>query len=230
MTIDYREFWNKKILGWEEGRYDLSSSNSASLLERIADYASRSLRYRQTLVIDLLGNRLSGRPVVEVGCGSGLLATKFISAGATSYLGVDLSDAAILEARRRVAVCGAGANISFQSADVRDLHSLPKHAIVVSTGLLDWLSDDELDYLFRWQHGADFLHSISERRLSAKQWLHRLYTYLAYGRRNGGYVPRYYSCSEIATRVGGRPVYIYRDRGLAFGVFLSSFDTGGPVG
>ena len=90
-----RTFWNNKILNWEAGRYGEREGVRKSILERLADRSSSSLQRRQQLAVDLIARHVKGRCITEIGCGSGLLAERLISAGAESYVGVDISDVAI---------------------------------------------------------------------------------------------------------------------------------------
>lgn len=199
------------------------SSRANNPIERIADRASSSLRHRQALMVSLLAPFLAQRNIVELGCGSGLLAAHFIAAGAKTYIGYDISDVAINAAREQQSNSNGRASIAFENRPVSDLQSLPEDPVVVSAGLLDWLSEDELDHLFGWQGDAEYLHSISEKRPSIVQWAHRIYTHLSYGRANGGYSPRYYKCEEMMRRIQRGDAHVYRDRALSFGAFISSF-------
>ena len=98
MKVDPKQFWENKILGWEKGRYECNQKNF-TMLERLANRASDSLRFRVDVTPDLIAPFIRGKRIVEVGCGSGLLAKRFIDSGATSYLGIDIAECAILKAR-----------------------------------------------------------------------------------------------------------------------------------
>jgi SAM-dependent methyltransferase len=230
--VDPRAFWNKKILLWEAGRYDVNGQSRNSSLERIADRSSNSLRHRQCLGVELISKKIEGRHIVELGCGSGMLAIPFIEAGASTYHGIDIADVAIEAAQARAAGYEQGGRISFEVAQVNTLSELNRDAIIVSLGLLDWLNDDELGNLIAQQGERDFLHSISEDSASLSQLLHRFYVHLAYGYRTGAYVPRYYHPKDIARLVAtqnDRPTYVYRDSILSFGALISSFPIGPEI-
>ena len=90
-------------------------ANDLTLFERNASdwwnsrsAAFRSLhsvnRFRVELLRDWLGTDLSGRVVVDLGCGGGLLAEPLVRAGAR-LIGVDISHGSLLAAREHV---GAG--------------------------------------------------------------------------------------------------------------------------
>lgn len=225
---DPKQFWEKKILGWETGRYYAASGEARGLLEKIGDWSSRSLRFRIQVALDLMRPHVRGKRVLELGCGSGLLARGFIEAGATEYLGIDIAESAIAGANGRKAAEGWGDNVQFRVDTVRDMPAI-SHDVVFSLGLLDWLNDDELDILFEKQGRADFLHAIAERRRSVQQWLHRNYVHVCYGWKTQGYVPRYFSVPEITQRAArwrSGPFHVYRDPRLSFGALISTCPIG----
>ena len=223
MSVDPRGFWEEKILGWEADRYG-PGSPGASWLERLARRASGSLRARQAAAKDLLSRHVAGRRVVELGCGSGLLAEGLIEAGAASYLGIDLARNAVEGARARVQASPHASRIRFETGDVAALPPLAAD-LVFSLGLFDWLSLEQIEAVFASSGGADYLHAIAEKRVSLSQWLHRLYVFLSYGHRTGGYVPRYYEASAIAALAAPhnpRPAHVLRSPSLSFGALVTT--------
>ena len=149
------------------------------------------MRFRLDVAARLLAPHLAGRRVVELGCGSGLLAERLLALGAASYQGYDLSEAAIARAKQRAADSPRGEAMRFAVAAVADLPP-QGDALVVSLGLVDWLTPAELDHLFALGRQGSCLHAFSERRRSAAQLIHRAYVQFSYGWKNGGYVPRYH--------------------------------------
>lgn len=229
--IDSKEFWESKILNWESGRYNSETGGSKSnLLEWFADRSSASLRFRIKKSGEILKNVVQEKHVVDLGCGSGLLAPVLLDeAGAASYVGIDISQNAIdaasklhhefIQEGRASFHCGSVSDLAPQSAD-----------IVFSLGLLDWLTDDEMKSIFAWAPEAQHFHAIAERRMMITRYIHKAYCYVAYGYRTQGYVPRYYAPSEILRLMevlthGDR--YIYRNSQLSFGAFVSTFDFDG---
>ena len=225
-SVDPKQFWERKIVAWERGRYGRTESNN--LLEMVADRASASLRFRQQIALDLLGPMVAGRRVIELGCGSALLAEKLIAAGAASYLGLDIGYAALAETNRRLADAGLADHARIEFGDVTALPAI-KGDVVFSLGLLDWLTLGQIEAMLAATAGMDFIHSISEKRASLAQAIHRLYVYLAYGRKTGSYVPQYYAADAIAALArghGATGVWRVRHPTLQFGALLTGTNPG----
>jgi SAM-dependent methyltransferase len=225
MPVDPKEFWEAKLLGWEQGRYG-SPDRPLGFLEWIANQSSSSLRFRVSITPKLLQPFLFNKHVVELGCGSGIIAGKFLEYGASSYLGIDIADSAIQKARSRH---GHDARIQFRVGSVAVLPPLSAD-LIVSLGLFDWLTDDEISAVFRQSGKADFLHAIAERRPGIQQWLHRHYVQLAYGHRTDSYRPRYFTCDHIKSLADvRRPLHVYRSWRLSFGALISSLPIGPKI-
>jgi SAM-dependent methyltransferase len=225
MAVDPKQFWEAKLLAWEEGRYG-RPDRPRGLLEWIANRSSMSLRFRVAIAPELLRPYLAGKRVLELGCGSGIIAGKLIEHGAASYLGIDIAESAIEKARSRY---GNDARMQFQVGNVADLPSLSAD-LIVSLGLFDWLTDDEIASVFRQSSKADFLHAIAERRPGIQQWLHRSYVHLAYGYRTDSYRPRYFTCDHIKSLAEvHQPLHVYRSWRLSFGALISSLPIGPKI-
>ena len=229
-TVSEKDFWEEKILAWEDNRYG-SQAEDSSWLERVARWSSGSLRFRLAWTAQLLKDQVAGRRVVELGCGSGLLAESILEAGASHYLGVDISLGAVERGRQRVAGGPWEQRASFQQGGIADLETLNAD-LVFSLGLLDWLDDPMVEWVFALGGEAHYLHAIAEKSNHPYQLLHRLYVHLAYGHRTGGYVPRYYRLSQLAPMIARHhagPLRVLRHRRLAFGALLTSLDLPGAV-
>src|SRR4026209_706472 len=121
MPVDPKQFWEDKLLTWEQGSYG-KPERPLGPLEWIANRPGTSLRHRVAITPELLTPFLAGKRVVELGCGSGLLAAKLIEYGAASYLGIDIAEAAIRKARESHG--GRDARIAFAVGGVTDLQPL----------------------------------------------------------------------------------------------------------
>jgi SAM-dependent methyltransferase len=227
MAIEPKEFWEAKLLNWEQGRYG-SPDRPLGFLEWIANRSSSSLRFRVSITPQLLRPFLFNKRVVELGCGSGIIAGKLMECGAASYLGIDIAESAIEKARARY---NSDGRIRFQISSVADMPPISAD-LVISLGLFDWLMDDEIAHVFRKSGPSDFLHAIAERRPGIQQWLHRSYVQLAYGYRTDRYRPRYFTCDHVkalAAAGARRPLYVYRNWRLSFGALVSSLPIGPAV-
>jgi SAM-dependent methyltransferase len=230
MSTDPKKFWEDKIIPWEEGRYE-PSKTKGGLLERIADASSRSLRYRIQTGVELLADHVKGKSVLEVGCGSGLVAQKFIDAGATRYVGFDIAENAIVAANKRKTSQGWSDKISFHVGTIEKMAPVQED-VVFSLGVLDWLTDQELETLFQRQGKAHFLHAIAEKRVSLSQYAHRAYVQVSYGHTTGAYRPRYFTAAHIAglaAKHRSGPFYAFRNPKLSFGALISSYPVGDRI-
>src|SRR6266404_6058674 len=88
-----KEFWEKKILAWEEARYSPS---------RALHPLSWSVRARLHQAEDILRERTTpSTQILELACGSGLLAEK-LRGHTRRFHGLDLAHNAIARAKARV--------------------------------------------------------------------------------------------------------------------------------
>jgi predicted RNA methylase len=83
---------------------------------------------------ELLLPRISGKTIVELGCGTGPMAESLIEAGATSYLGFDIADSAVEAAQARVDAAGLSGKIQFKQGSMADIGEVDAY-IVFSMGL-----------------------------------------------------------------------------------------------
>ena len=218
--IGKRAFWDAKILGWEADRYG-PAAGPVSRESRLG----RPLRFRMTLARQLLLPQIDGKRVLEVGCGSARLAEGLLAGQPAFIKGIDLSIAAVDEGRRRLSAPIDQGKVALEAADLGDV-TVSGFDYVVGLGVLDWLSDAEILELFTRVHPASLLFSISERRRSVVQILHRSYVWLTYGHRSQGYVPAYQTVpliEALAKRAGYSRLHALRDPRLSFGVLLASW-------
>lgn len=222
---DPRNFWEDKIIQWEDSRYRYPSKGR-SLTEQFVGFFSHSLRSRMDIAEKLIFPHIKGKRVVELGCGSGILAEEFIQAGAEEYLGFDIAENAIQSAYKKMSQSKYASKIRFERSDILSELKPVAADFVFSLGLFDWLTVNEMEILFSKTKGIDFLHSLSEKRVwSIQQIIHRLYVYISYGYKTGSYTPRYYNISRIITIAKPyfqKPINIYRSKKLSFGVFLTT--------
>jgi 2-polyprenyl-3-methyl-5-hydroxy-6-metoxy-1,4-benzoquinol methylase len=200
------EFWSKKIIGWEKDRYKKKSKNS--------------VQERLNTVFKILEKKCFNKNILEIGCGSGLLAEKLIEAGAKSYKGYDFAGSAIVNANER---CKNEKRISFHNASITQIENNVDYDIIFSLGLIDWLKPDEINSLVKLSDKKMWLHSFSEKRASFTQLVHKLYVIFYYGFKNGMYIPRYDKKDDIKKFFHNNNIFFLQNEKLSFGVIASSF-------
>ena len=177
------DYWENRISTWEVSVYD--QGPSVPLLDRIASPFRRILRERLERTIDLVSTRVAGRSVVDCGCGSGKLLFRLLAFKPSRLVGVDIAPSAIERANAILnaeeTLHGIQLPISFQCVDLRQTVDVLDGAdLVIGIGFLDYLSPEEFGFLASALRGKEFLFSFPERRVSARELVHRVYLLLAH--------------------------------------------------
>lgn len=208
-------FWNSRILRWEEKNY-LRPSRFKSWLT--PQHVNNRLRF----ATQILTPHLLQKKMVDLGCGSGQLISRLQNSGATLLFGIDVSSEAIAQAQKQ----WAHSNSQFIAADAVNT-DWPDADIFVGLGFLDWLTDQEMTRVFEKVKNKNFLFTYSEKRFSLQRRLHQIYVFLSYGWKSNGYVPRYYSedhIKKLAAPFGHKNLFFLRSKDLAFGTFVANFE------
>ncbi len=147
-SMTAKEFWEKKILPWENSRYSPWRALSPT---------SWSVRSRLNKSVKVIAERFNpqGR-ILELACGSGHLAAQLQSL-CSEYHGIDIASVAITEARARV----PAANFRFTNGDVLEL-PWDSSELTVFLGLTDWLDSEEVHELFAKLTSPEVLFSYTE--------------------------------------------------------------------
>jgi 2-polyprenyl-3-methyl-5-hydroxy-6-metoxy-1,4-benzoquinol methylase len=214
MTISKDKFWSNKILGWEKNRYNIK--------DRLIGKKRRnnSVNERLTVAKKFLLKLVPNKKILEIGCGSGLLAEELVKAGAESYLGYDFAETAIKDAQER---CRREKKIRFNLGSVDKIKINEEYDIIFSLGLIDWLEEKEIKKLVELSKDKIWLHSFSEKRQTLIQLIHKIYVTCLYGYKNGMYVPRYDTKDDIKRYFQSNNIYFFQNNKLSFGVIASSF-------
>ena len=222
--IDKKKFWEKKIIKWENGRYGVEQQKN-NVVESLSDNLSSSLVYRQKFALKLLNNiKDKNLTILELGCGSGLIVKKIFDLGFKNYTGVDISENAILRAKNINE--SLKHNAKFFASDANFLPE-KKIDIVFSLGLFDWLENNEISNIFKLHPNSMHLHSISEKKKSMHQFLHKIYVHISYGYKSEGYKPKYHDLEDIKklyTSNLSNEINIFNHKNLKFGAFIKNYD------
>ena len=178
-------FWNKKILTWDYNRY-----------EKLF-FSSNAIKTRMNDALGLIKNKIYDKHILEIGCGTGRIVPHLFALGAKSYTGIDFSHVAIHQAEQRIKNEVFEDKCKFIVGDFNYAVNC-EYDVILSLGLLDWLTDDEICLLSQIsQNNVLFLHSFSLKEISLRQYFHRIFVYSTYGYYTKKYRPRYFSKSEI---------------------------------
>ena len=144
--FDKKKFWEKKILNWEDARYN-KNLNKLNYFEKFVNSTNETLLFRLKITFEHLKPHFKNKKIVEIGCGSGLLAEKIIATGAESYTGYDFSENAVAKGNAIAKERNLDNKIKFFAKSVNELEILNAD-IIFSLGLTDWLNDKEIERLF----------------------------------------------------------------------------------
>jgi 2-polyprenyl-3-methyl-5-hydroxy-6-metoxy-1,4-benzoquinol methylase len=179
-----KDFWDAKILNWENCRYKTPKKIS-----------NKDLIDRMNFVVTSLCEN-PGLRVLEIGCGSGILYHR-IKDSVKSYVGVDISSEAIQEFQK----VSTESKVKLHCSSVSDFnieHS--DYDMIISLGVLDWLDDVSLKKIGQLGKGKMLIHSYGQKK-SFLAFFHRFYVFIAYGWKEIIYIPRYYSKEEVCKKL-----------------------------
>lgn len=206
-----QNFWIDSAINWELQRYQ-------GFFSRIL---FSSLHYRRDYLVSILEQLPDSARVLELGCGSGLLFAAQSNPGRLRYTGYDISPSAIQAAQKKFSkfsnatwICDSVENIKNAEAD-----------IVISAGLVDWVSDEILQIFLRQNQIRFFAHSFSEDRKTAGTLAHRLFSKMISVGKKISYSPRKRSEKQIKN-ILGPDIVVIRDKLLSFGAFAVKLPTG----
>jgi SAM-dependent methyltransferase len=177
-------YWEEKILQWERLRYS----------KWLFFYPlSWTIRSRLNSAIKIIKVRTQKNwSVLELGCGSGILAAS-ICEDIKDYLGIDIASNAIALAKEKL----QKPHVKFLAMDVLKA-SYEKKNLVIFLGLTDWLEMDQLRDLFSKLHSDNIFFSYTEVK-AVSIWNPYHYYRIVMDRKSlrYSYKARSYSGSEI---------------------------------
>jgi SAM-dependent methyltransferase len=153
-----KAYWENKILKWEKSRYSNPFLSNLRARMKISEKI-------------ILQRMLPQQTILELGCGSGILAERLLR-HSFRYFGVDIAENAVSLAKERCAFAGDRGN--FFAKDV--LHFEMKETdLTVFLGLTDWLSEFELEQLFKSLKSDKILFSYTVDNTSHRYPWYRIY-------------------------------------------------------
>ncbi len=179
MKSNQFDYWNKKLVDWEKNIYENDTKNQ-SMLEKGANKFRGILKLRLERAEQLLEPYIKDKTVIDLGCGTGILAFRLISKGAKKVIGIDISKNAIISANEKSKSFGIDEKCKFLNADIRDPSvKIPPCDIIIGIGLIDYLDADDLTILFNKINGSKFLFSFPEKKITLREIMHRIYLKLS---------------------------------------------------
>ncbi len=203
-------FWKESVLDWEATRYHKFYSK----------YFFRVLWHRREIALHILKSLPEGATIIELGCGSGevvdLLGLNFFNERKISYVGVDISEAAISKARQK---CTGFSSVQFIASEISEVKNLNAD-YVFSIGLMDWLTDQEY-FNFKAHNFFKFeFHSYSsQKNTSVFSLAHVLFIRCIQFFFTAAYSPKKFSDEDIKTRFTTTH-NIFRSKKLTFSAFI----------
>ncbi len=210
-SVNKIEFWDRTIIDWDDARYATS----------FRSIIMGSVNNRMHIAFHLLNKFTKDKIVVEAGCGTARLMPLLLESGAKKYIGIDFSARAVEAAKERAKEQGVWAKVDLICENIINLKTI-KTDLFFSLGLLDWLTDNEINLLLKKIETKYYLHSFSEQKMNVHQLTHRLYVYLKYGYKHQKYVPHYYTrehVSSLFSRCGLETPEYFTNRKMSFSCF-----------
>ncbi len=175
-SISKKDFWNTKILSWDQKSYQNKSLLNYNLHYRMIETAR--------LVSIAQKSSKKKLSILELGCGTGRLID-YLNINDFHYKGIDIAKSAILKAQQTY-------KKDFEQADFKDINSLDKYDLIISLGFIDWIDKEDIEKLATLCKNKQFIHSFTNKN-NKFNFYYTLYRKLL----NEPYSPTRYSESDI---------------------------------
>ena len=151
---DQKEYWENRILDWEDISYGTAETKPVSLVERVAHYFRGPVRHRPVVAFDLVTR-----------------------AGVGHVTGVDISEHAVAFANERAKSLGMTDKLNFIASSIADLdfNAQKPYDFVLGMGLTPYLNEIEFARLFEAMRGASFLFDVHPKGISFQNFSHAVY-------------------------------------------------------
>ena len=214
---DPKEHWETDIADWEAHQYD-DKISLKSIVHWLTRNSNQALQLRKQFPLDHLATHISGKRVVEIGCGTAPLSQKLIKLGARTYHGYDIAENAIRIARERTR---SNDKITFECLDILDIPPLETD-FVISIGVTHWITNDRVNHMLKIGKSADFLHHFSERRINLKQILRYLHLRSIGAPEHQRWYPMLDEVKELIKENGYKDIYTFNHSKLGCITFFST--------
>lgn len=203
----FSKYWRTSARNWEAKRYGRPWSR----------FIYSSLLNRMQYLAFIIEQMPEGSHVIELGCGSGRLFDHIKNKRRLKYSGYDISPAAINEAQKR------WKDIPDTTWSCCDISDIPQQScdLVVSAGLLDWLTDEQIKILIGRIDAPYFAHSFSKKKNTVGVYVHIIFTVIQSILNNSKYDPRKFTIAEIKTLFHqSKSLSFIENKKLSFGCFV----------
>lgn len=130
------KFWDKEI-----GSFDAIYSHGKGALNNVLDRMFRWDMYARYEYTMRESEPISGRSVLDVGCGTGRYSLEYIKRGARRVVGIDVSSNMVDTCKRRAAEEKAEDRTLFLLTDLLDYKTEETFDVSIGIGLFDYIRD-----------------------------------------------------------------------------------------
>jgi 2-polyprenyl-3-methyl-5-hydroxy-6-metoxy-1,4-benzoquinol methylase len=206
-------YWKERARDWHASSYE-KRSTEPSLVEWLATFSRAHIRHRHRSACRALFPYVTGRSVLEIGCGTGALTVELLQHGAARSIGIDVAGDVIQAAAARAREAGVADRARFVEGLAEDADQAWKPDLIVGLGILEYLQPSEVERLLTRMRAGDVLFAFDERRLTLLTMLHAVYRRL----RRLPFYQKYREDEILALigRAGYRTARVFRERGNSF--------------
>jgi len=125
-------------------RFDSIYRSNKSFTQRLVDYFFHDVMYRRyELTLELCGKDLTGKRVLDIGCGSGRYAIEMARRGA-EVVGLDFAPAMVELARKLSDEAGVAERCNFEQCDFLNWSEPHSFDICIGIGFFDYIQEPEV--------------------------------------------------------------------------------------
>jgi len=128
------EYFHRRIDDFD----DIYRTDRRGLMAWLDKTLRASVRQRFDLAFNLLGD-MTGKSVLDIGCGSGRYMFESVRRGALDVVGLDAAPGALDAARRMASELGMEKKVDFIESDFLDFQAQRKFDVVFAVGYFDYI-------------------------------------------------------------------------------------------